>query len=166
MLVKKILMAASVGLVFASGAALAERVEHQVIVEAQVPTSSFRAEPIGRWMDNPLRMQWDMNSETLRPVAGNYFEMKSTLGPITAHLDHPAVMRNVADASKSFDLTVDVANKTLAVGTPATLYTAPEAASGQTAELTISAIAPGTGFEPGMYAGVVALTFESEAPTP
>ena len=164
MYAKKTLAAVTLGLVFVSGAALAEQIPHTVMVEAVVPTSSFNVEPQGSWIANPLVLQWDAANETLRPNGGNNFSMKSTLGAISAHLDYPATL---ASGSNSVDLTVEVAGKVLAVGTATELYTAPQASAGQTAELRISAVKPsGAGFVPGSYAGNVALMFESVAPPP
>lgn len=156
MFAKKILMAASAGLVFASGAALAERLGHTIMVEAQVPTSSFYVEPIGDWMSNPLQLAWNMGSGTLEPVS-KQFEMKSTLGSISAHLQYAAVM---ASGHDNFDLKITVAGKELGL-TPTVLYTKAQAATRQRSEFKVEAVAPVDGFKPGRYEGNVALMFDS-----
>ncbi|UVJ43867.1 fimbrial protein [Pseudomonas sp. LS1212] len=159
---KKIILAAPLALAFAVGAQAADPVQHQVTVVATVPTDSFYVvTPVGdNWTSVPQELSWDPVREELSTLR-KQFNVKSTIGPISAYLTSPAA---ISSGGNSIDLQVKVHGVEL---TTASNIVVPNGAAtgGRMVDFELAALAPTSGsYVPGSYQGMVGMMFETAAP--
>ncbi|MNC65598.1 hypothetical protein D3C75_1159030 [compost metagenome] len=111
-------------------------------------------------MNDPQEMAWNSFQGKLDPIR-KQLQVKSTIGPISAYLVSPAV---IANGSNNIGLDVTVGDTVLQT-TPAEVVSATQAAPGAVIGFQVEAQpAPGTGYEPGSYQGLVSMIFETAAP--
>ncbi|AIL60576.1 CS1 type fimbrial major subunit [Pseudomonas alkylphenolica] len=155
---KRTLLALPLTVLCAASAYAIDPIEKQVQVTAQVPTDAFFVEPVGgNWMNDPQEMAWNSYQAKLDPIRKE-LQVKSTVGPITAYLVSPAV---IASGTHNIGLNVKVGDTVLST-TSAEVVSAAQAAPGATIGFQVEAqAAPGTGYEPGSYQGLVSMIFET-----
>ncbi|MEN5203155.1 CS1 type fimbrial major subunit [Stenotrophomonas sp. TWI700] len=166
MLIKRTSIAVAAAMMLSPAAAMADEFPLQVTVEAFVPApGGLQISPVGDWAGITQEMTWDMSAQKLRPIQ-QQIDVKSGLGAISAYLTADPVL---ASAANTIKLTVDVAGKTLAVGSAGAVEiasTAEALASKRAAVEIIAAAAPNGGYAQGNYQGNVFMMFESVAPEP
>ncbi|BBU05814.1 MULTISPECIES: CS1 type fimbrial major subunit [Aeromonas] len=158
----KVWIAAPLAMLVSANLMAAERVEHQVTVTAQIPTEAFYIQPTGgdNWMSTPQKLAYNPYTKKLDKLS-KQLDAKSTIGAITGYLTNPAVM---ASGNDNIPLTVKIGGVTLGTTSVEVMKT-DDAKTGKLLGLeVIPADAPGAGYKPGNYQGVVNMIFESEAP--
>lgn len=162
---KKLIALAPLALVFAAGNALAvDPIPHQMTVTATIPTDSFYVTPAGggNWMNDPQNLDYSAQSQTLATFS-RQLDMKSTSGPITAHLTSPISMGHTS-SDETIGLSVKINNKTLTT-TSQEVLPAADAATGMTVPFMVTAdAAPTGGYTPGDYTGIIGMLFETTTP--
>ena len=162
---KKLITLAPLAFVFAAGSALAvDPIAHQMTVTATIPTDSFYVTPAGggNWMNDPQNLDYAAQTQTLATFS-RQLDMKSTTGPITAHLTSPVSLGHTS-SSETIGLSVKINNKTLTT-TAQEVLPAAQAALGSTVPFMVSAdAAPAAGYTPGDYTGIVGMLFETTTP--
>lgn len=153
-------IALAAGLLVSSSVMAAERLEHTVNVTAQIPTENFYVQPVGNWINTSQILEYNVYTKQLAPLT-KQFDIKSTIGPVSAFLSAPAV---IASGANTIPLTVSLANTALST-TPAQILNKADAEVGKVVGLDIvAAAAPQAGYAPGNYQGVINMIFESDAP--
>ena len=164
MSIKRTAIALAAALMLSPAAAMAEEFPLQVTVEAFVPApGGLQISPVGDWAGVTQEMRWNLASSRLDPIQ-QQIDIKSGLGAITAYLTTDAVL---ASAANTINLSVNVAGKTLVVGSAGAVEIASVAealASKRAAVEIVAAAAPTGGYAQGNYQGNVFMMFESVAP--
>lgn len=136
----------------------AEPIQKQASFVGNIPTEFFLVMDVGGW--------WGKNHE-LNWLDGEGFQMfkqrllvKSTVGPITAHLTLPPQMTSATD--EVIDMQMRVGGKTLSE-LPQEIANAEEALRSLPLDFELS-MNPSALPKPGDYSGVFGLMFETRAP--
>lgn len=160
---KRTLLALPLALLTTTSVFAVDPIEKQVQITAQVPTAAFYVEPVGgNWMNDPQEMAWNSFRGELEPIR-KQLQVKSTVGPIAAYLISPAV---IASGSNNIGLDVSVGATVLST-TSAEVVSEAQASAGAIVGFKVAAqAAPGTGYAPGNYQGLVSMMFETAAPAP
>lgn len=138
---------------FAAGEA-----SHSISLKANVPTNGFYVVPTDPDLVNKDQdMSYQPTTGRMGEVNG-FFDVRNNNGSVHASLD--AIPKLIAGA-QSIDLKVEFNNKELTL-TPQQVVGEAESDVNYRAPLKISA--KGTGFQPGDYTGVVAMTFDAVPP--
>ncbi|MDD1012402.1 CS1 type fimbrial major subunit [Pseudomonas rubra] len=140
----------------------ADPIQHQVTVVATVPTDSFYVvtPPGDNWTNDPQTLPWNHVREDFDSLS-KQFDVKSTIGPISASLTSPA---SIASGGNQIGLNVMVGGVQLSPGTPEVVVPAAAAAGGTRIEFRLAANTPSGGYVPGNYQGMVGMMFETAAP--
>ncbi|MBF8723384.1 CS1 type fimbrial major subunit [Pseudomonas guariconensis] len=145
-----------------AGTAVAEQVQQQVQVTAQIPTDQFYVRPVGSWIGYPQALQWNAALQEFGAIR-KQFEAKSSLGPIKGYLFDVAEVSDAATGNK-FGLKITMHGKELKT-TATELLTAAQAGAGAVMDFQIAAVKPSGGYKVGTYNGFVNMVFESAAPS-
>ena len=155
------LFALPLALMLASGgASAAQPIEGNFSVSGTVPTESFSVIDPSSWMSQPQTLPWNM--------LGNGFSifqqkllLKSTVGPITAHLLEPA---QISSGDNVIQLLVAI-NSVGLTESPRQILRADLASGGLLVNFSTSVqSSTGPKYIPGDYAGTVSMMFETAAP--